>query len=97
VEVVSDGTAALESLSESDYDLVFMDCQMPGMDGMTVTRQWRARESGRRLPIIAMTAADELDERAVCLSAGMDDFLPKPVSLESLAAALKRWAPRQAA
>lgn len=91
VEVAASGEEALERLATSRVDLVLMDCHMPGMDGITATRRWRERETGPRLPIIAMTAGDEFDERAVCQAAGMDDFLSKPVSLDSLGAALSRW------
>ena len=68
-----------------------MDVQMPHMDGYTATRHIRAHETGRRQPIIAMTAARSQGERERCLDAGMDDFLTKPVDAARLAATLNRW------
>jgi DNA-binding response OmpR family regulator len=69
-----------------------MDCQMPGLDGFATTAEVRRLEAGRRhVPIVALTAnASEADRRR-CLESGMDDFVPKPATLESLAAALERW------
>jgi CheY-like chemotaxis protein len=97
VEVAADGQQALERLAQERYDLVFMDCGLPGMDGYQVTRAIRAAEDGRaRTPIIAMTAAALEGDREKCLYAGMDDYLPKPIELEALAQAVARWtAPAQ--
>jgi hypothetical protein len=86
------GHAALERMATEHYSLVLMDCQMPDLDGLTVTRLWREREhGGRRLPLVAMTANVFAHERATCLAAGMDDFLAKPVSLAGLQAILDKW------
>ncbi len=94
VEVADDGREALEACSRTRYDAVLMDGQMPGMDGYEVTRTIREREKekgGERLPIIAMTASAMKGDRERCLEAGMDDYVSKPVTPESLEAALRRW------
>jgi CheY-like chemotaxis protein len=76
------------------YDLIFMDCQMPEMNGFEAAMEIRRREGPEhRVVIIAMTAEALEGSREHCLSSGMDDFIPKPVRLESLIEALKRWVP----
>jgi CheY-like chemotaxis protein len=91
-DVVADGEEALQALSQMNYTLVLMDCQMPRMDGYAATRELRRRENGlRHLPVIALTANAFATDREACLEAGMDDHLSKPVSLRSLAAILDRW------
>ena len=90
VELVDSGQAALERLAGDDPPhLVFMDCQMPGIDGYETTRRLRA--AGHRLPVVAMTANALPGDRDQCLAAGMDDYLPKPFAPESLQAVLARW------
>ncbi len=92
VEVADDGREALEACARTRYDAVLMDGQMPGMDGYEATRRIRERErDGERLPIIAMTASAMKGDRERCLEAGMDDYVSKPVTPESLEAALRRW------
>lgn len=90
--VVPNGVDAVEQALSGDFDLVLMDCQMPEMDGFAATRAIRARSPGRRLPIIALTANAMQGDRERCLQAGMDDYLTKPMDLEQLAEALRRWA-----
>ena len=91
-DTADDGVAGLEAWAGGCYDLVLMDVQMPRMDGYATTREIRRREpEGRRLPVLAMTAAAIQGERERCLAAGMDDFLTKPVDPDALAAALSRW------
>jgi CheY-like chemotaxis protein len=76
------------------YDLVFMDCQMPEMDGYEAAQEIRRREGpGRHVAIIAMTADVMAGCREQCLEAGMDDFITKPVAMEALFESLQRWAP----
>ncbi|WP_425599838.1 ATP-binding protein [Luteimonas aestuarii] len=94
-DTASNGEAALMRMSASRYDIVLMDCQMPVMDGYTATQRWREGEAeaadGRRLPIIAMTANAMAGDRQKCLDAGMDDYLPKPVTRSELERCLHRW------
>jgi CheY-like chemotaxis protein len=76
------------------YDLIFMDCQMPEMDGYEAAQEIRRREGpGRRVAIVAMTADAMAGCREQCLEAGMDDFVGKPVAMEPLFEALQRWVP----
>ncbi|GAC1522026.1 MAG: hypothetical protein NVS2B8_02760 [Vulcanimicrobiaceae bacterium] len=94
------GIEAVQARRDRGFDLVFMDCQMPEMDGFAATREIRAYE-GRtllaRVPIVAMTANARSEDRERCLEAGMDDYIAKPVRLENLEAALDRWLPDPAA
>ncbi|HVI51252.1 MAG TPA: DUF3369 domain-containing protein [Candidatus Sulfotelmatobacter sp.] len=93
-EIATDGLQALEAWRSGQYHLVLTDCHMPEMDGFALARLIRAEEvKGRHTPIIAFTAAATSDEVRECHEAGMDDFLPKPVDLERLKAALARWLP----
>ena len=92
VEIAANGREALTMLSVRSYALVFMDCQMPEMDGYAATAAIRGRESRTaHLPIIAMTANAMKGDRERCLAAGMDDYLAKPLRPEELDAALERW------
>jgi PAS domain S-box-containing protein len=98
VVVAENGREALEAIAGhaaagSAFDAVLMDCQMPEMDGYEATRQLRRLEGdeGRRLPVIAMTAAAMEGDRERCLAAGMDDYVTKPVRSIALDSALARW------
>lgn len=92
-DIASDGVEALMLAEKQDYDLVLMDCQMPLMDGYEATACLREREqgTGKRLPIVALTANAMEGDRKKCIAAGMDDYLTKPYSLEQLETVLRRW------
>ncbi len=90
--VVSGGAEALAEIKKSRYDLVLMDCEMPGMDGFEATRRMRL-SNHTSLPIIALTANAMASDRERCLNAGMNDYLSKPVELKALAEAIERWLP----
>ncbi len=94
-DVAENGVQALEKLAEHAYDLVFMDCQMPEMDGFTACRKFRQKEESlnqpQRTPIIALTAYAMKGDREKCLIAGMDDYITKPLRGQTLRATLGRW------
>jgi len=97
-EVANNGLEVLQALATKHYDIVFMDVQMPEMDGLEASRQVRVIEAepGRfmnpgRHVIIAMTANAMKGDREKCLASGMDDYIPKPVRAEVLYAAIERW------
>jgi signal transduction histidine kinase/DNA-binding NarL/FixJ family response regulator len=90
--VVSSGMAAVDAMAREQFDLILMDCQMPGMDGYQAAAEIRRREAGgRRVPIVAMTANAVEGDREKCLAAGMDDYMAKPIRLNSLASTLECW------
>ena len=92
VVVVNNGAEALRAAGAGAFDLVFMDCHMPEMDGFEATRAIRAGEAGgRRVPIVAFTADAVFDTRERCEAAGMDDCITKPVAAGALAQILARW------
>ena len=93
VEVAENGNEALAKIQAQNFDVVLMDCHMPGMDGFEATRQIRARERAlglARLPVIAVTANALKGDREACLAAGMDDYISKPFDPNALYAALFR-------
>ena len=95
VTLADTGAAAVARMSEREFDLVLMDCQMPEMDGFEATAEIRRRGGGTttRVPIVALTANAIAGDRERCLAAGMDDYLTKPFSRDQLNAVLERWLP----
>ena len=107
VDVVADGAQAIEAVQLEDYDLLFLDCQMPNVDGYDATRQIRRLEQqgklrfkngenrSGRLPILALTAHTAPADRAASFESGMDDFVSKPFTLQTLRGALVKWVGRR--
>jgi signal transduction histidine kinase/DNA-binding response OmpR family regulator len=96
VSVANNGKEALDAHAQGAFDLILMDCHMPEMDGFEATMEIRRREqggSGRRVPIIALTANAMATDREECLNAGMDDHLSKPFSMQTMQEMLDRWMP----
>ncbi len=105
VDLAENGRQAVEATARTPYDLVFMDCQMPELDGFGATKLIREREATRsadahgrseqpaRLPIVALTAHALAGDREQCLTAGMDDYLTKPFTQEQMKTLLARWLP----
>ena len=93
VDTATNGVEALERYSRGEYGLVFMDCQMPEMDGFKATAAIRRQEagSGRHTPIVALTASAIEGDREQCLASGMDDYVPKPFTAEQMRTALAAW------
>jgi len=92
VNLATNGLEAVEMASRTRYEAILMDIQMPEMDGFAATREIRGTETSRT-PIIAMTAGAMAEDEDRCREAGMDDYITKPVSLDTLASVLARWAP----
>jgi CheY-like chemotaxis protein len=92
-KVVSNGREAVAAAEKNTFDLIFMDCQMPEMDGYQATEIIRDMEQklGRHTPIVAMTANAMSGDRDECLAAGMDDYISKPIDAEELRWLITRW------
>ncbi len=90
---VRNGHEAIEAFQSGHYDVILMDCQMPGLDGFEATRAIRKLEtnSGHRVPIVAVTANAMNEDRIECLDSGMDDHISKPLKKEALAKILDKW------
>ena len=94
-DVASNGFEVLEALARQPYDLILMDVQMPEMDGLEATRAIGARWAlGERPRIVAMTANAMAGDREMCLAAGMDDYITKPIRVDALVEALMLAQPR---
>ena len=94
VDFAGNGKDALEAINQQDYDLVFMDCHMPVMDGYQATesiRQWEVRNNLPRLPVVAMTANVLLGDKEACFEAGMDDYLAKPIQQRNIVDIMAKW------
>ncbi|NGX57636.1 MAG: Aerobic respiration control sensor protein ArcB [Chlamydiae bacterium] len=91
VDMVGSGKEALVLIPDNTYDFIFMDIQMPDMDGYEATKQIRAKEkNGKKTLIIALTANVTPEDREKCFQAGMDDYIPKPIELNTLANMLRK-------
>ena len=99
VKVVNNGAEAIDALKQQDYDLIFMDCQMPVMDGYQAATEIRRLENevkdSKRIPIIALTAHALAGDKAKCLAAGMDEWVTKPFTRKDLNEVLQKWLPEQ--
>ena len=91
--VVTDGQASLEAAATQAFCLVLMDCQMPGMDGYEATRRLRQNAATAGIPIVAMTANAMKGDRELCLAAGMNDYISKPIRLDRLREVLSHYLP----
>lgn len=91
VDLAEDGAKAVELVQANTYDLIFMDMQMPHVNGLDATREIRQLTKGSAIPIIAMTANAFAEDRELCLAAGMNDFIAKPVSTTLLYQKLCTW------
>jgi CheY-like chemotaxis protein len=99
IDIVADGSAAIQAVLDKAYDLVLMDVQMPVMDGLEATRRIRAmtRPGGSHLPIVAVTANAMTGDDRQCLDAGMDDYVTKPIDRARLLSKVNQWGYRQIA
>jgi PAS domain S-box-containing protein len=97
-DIAANGLEALQSIKKITYDLIFMDCQMPEMDGYTATEEIRKLEKtkqSKHIPILAMTAHALKGDREKCLQVGMDDYITKPIDVKIISAALDQWLPKE--
>ncbi|MDD5462848.1 MAG: ATP-binding protein [Methylococcales bacterium] len=97
VVMANNGLEAVDAMKKKDYDIVFMDCQMPVMDGYQATMEIRRLESeagaNKHIPIVALTAHALTGDRAKCLTAGMDEWVTKPFTRQEINEALQKWLP----
>jgi CheY-like chemotaxis protein len=94
-DLASNGVEALAAIYATTYDLILMDLQMPEMDGMEASRRIRSAFTVPLQPtIVAMTASLSLEDQLICVEAGMDQHLPKPLRIDALASGLETWVPR---
>jgi signal transduction histidine kinase/HPt (histidine-containing phosphotransfer) domain-containing protein/ActR/RegA family two-component response regulator len=91
VEAVDSGREAIESIQNHHYDLIFMDCQMPELDGYETTQEIRKLEGLRNTPIVAITANANQNDRERCIQSGMSDYLSKPIRISHLESVLTKW------
>ena len=94
VSLAMNGEEALEEMGKESFDMVFMDCMMPVMDGYEATRNIRANTDWDETPIIAMTAAAMKSDQEKCFKAGMDDFVSKPISKKTVSEKVYKYSVR---
>ncbi len=94
-DLAQNGREAVEACSKKEYDLIFMDCQMPIMDGVEATKKIRLLMDRKRIPIVAMTAHALTGDREKFLKAGMDDYISKPINLQKIIEVLNYWLPQE--
>jgi CheY-like chemotaxis protein len=95
VDIAENGRAAVDKIRANDYDLILMDIQMPEMDGLEATRLVRSMAGYETLPILAMTANVFEEDRKACLEVGMNDFVAKPIEVDTMFKILAKWLPTQ--
>jgi len=104
IDIAANGIEVLEAIQKQSYDFIFMDVQMPEMDGLEATRQIRALEQSEQtelsnlaksIQIIAITANAMQEDREKCLAAGMNDFISKPFKVEQIQTAIEKWGRKQ--
>lgn len=93
VDTVPSGEAAIDAYRSQQYDVIFLDCRMPGISGPETAKQIRALEDGNHTPIVGMSAHDQDTMSGACIEAGMDDFLDKLSDIEVFEGTLLRWSP----
>ena len=94
-KIADNGAIALDVLDQDKFDLVFMDCQMPVMDGLEATRRIRSSDKGyQNVPIVALTASAIEGDEELCRSVGMDGYLAKPVRIQQIMDAIKKFTAR---
>ena len=92
IDVANNGAEAVQAVKQADYDLIFMDVQMPVMDGCEATAKIRSLDKPKnQIPIIAMTANAMKGDREKYLQVGMDDYIPKPFELQEMFAIIEYW------
>lgn len=89
-DIASNGAEALDAFAQGEYEIIFMDCQMPVMDGYKATKAIRDSETGH-IHIIALTANAMPGDEEKCLASGMDDYIPKPLSIAVIQATLDKY------
>lgn len=91
VETAEDGLQACELCQQQNFDLIFMDCVMPNMDGFSATKNIRKQENAHQVPIVALTGSDPGEDMQKCFKAGMNDFIQKPIDMETLQLTVSKW------
>ena len=91
IEIVENGKAAVEKAASMNFDIIFMDLRMPEMGGIEATKLIREMNSGKQVPIIALTANVASSDRRECEAAGMNDFMSKPFEMQELLHIVRKW------